>query len=203
MPPTASNPCSRCIRWTGRPWGYVGGLGQQPQHFGPFGLASRTPLRGLWLCGDHTETVPTRKGHTRLDEIQQDRIELPEHRGGKPLAGLRKRLRGHLAEASPTNMLCLTAFPTPHDRMVRDGYCLRRPSRPRHPFSDNKVASRGSQMTRRAFGMPCSWPSDGVSTPPAGKPLGPGPSGGHEKHPGLAATRLTFVVTSGVFTGGM
>lgn len=39
-------------RWTGRPWGYVGGLGQQPLGFGPFGLASRTPLRGLWLCGD-------------------------------------------------------------------------------------------------------------------------------------------------------
>ena len=39
-------------RWTGRPWGYVGGLGQQPRHFGPFGLASRTPLPGLWLCGD-------------------------------------------------------------------------------------------------------------------------------------------------------
>ncbi|MFM2007316.1 MAG: hypothetical protein RLZZ09_2971, partial [Pseudomonadota bacterium] len=36
-----------------------------------------------------------------------------------------------IAEASPTNMLCLTAFPTPHDRMLRDGYCLRRPSRPR------------------------------------------------------------------------
>ena len=50
-------------------------------------------------------------------------------------------------EASPTNMLCLTAFPTPHDRMLRDSYCLRRPSRPRHPFSDHKVASRGSQMT--------------------------------------------------------
>jgi phytoene dehydrogenase-like protein len=30
----------------------VGGLGQQPRHFGPFGLASRTPLQGLWLCGD-------------------------------------------------------------------------------------------------------------------------------------------------------
>ena len=39
-------------RWTGRPWGWVGGLGQQPRHFGPFGLASRTPLQGLWLCGD-------------------------------------------------------------------------------------------------------------------------------------------------------
>jgi len=39
-------------RWTGRPFGYVGGLGQHPSRFGPFGLASRTPLRGLWLCGD-------------------------------------------------------------------------------------------------------------------------------------------------------
>ena len=38
--------------WTGRPWGYVGGLGQHPLRFGPFGLASRTPLPHLWLCGD-------------------------------------------------------------------------------------------------------------------------------------------------------
>ena len=39
-------------RWTGRPGGIVGGLGQHPDRFGPFGLSSRTPLRGLWLCGD-------------------------------------------------------------------------------------------------------------------------------------------------------
>ncbi|MFQ6538914.1 MULTISPECIES: C-3',4' desaturase CrtD [Aphanothece] len=39
-------------RWTGRPFGFVGGLGQRPGSFGPFGLASRTPLEGLWLCGD-------------------------------------------------------------------------------------------------------------------------------------------------------
>ena len=39
-------------RWTGRPNGIVGGLGQHPSRFGPFGLSSRTPLRGLWLCGD-------------------------------------------------------------------------------------------------------------------------------------------------------
>jgi C-3',4' desaturase CrtD len=39
-------------RWTGRPFGFVGGLGQHPRRFGPFGLASRTPLEGLWLCGD-------------------------------------------------------------------------------------------------------------------------------------------------------
>ena len=38
--------------WTGRPQGIVGGLGQHPTRFGPFGLASRTPLPGLWLCGD-------------------------------------------------------------------------------------------------------------------------------------------------------
>ncbi len=39
-------------KWTGRPQGIVGGLGQHPSQFGPFGLASRTPLHGLWLCGD-------------------------------------------------------------------------------------------------------------------------------------------------------
>ncbi|MEY2645604.1 MAG: desaturase CrtD [Cyanobacteriota bacterium] len=38
--------------WTGRPFGFVGGLGQHPSRFGPFGLASRTPMPGLWLCGD-------------------------------------------------------------------------------------------------------------------------------------------------------
>ena len=38
--------------WTGRPQGIVGGLGQQPSRFGPFGLASRSPVSGLWLCGD-------------------------------------------------------------------------------------------------------------------------------------------------------
>ncbi len=39
-------------RWTGRPKGIVGGIGQTPSSFGPFGLSSRTPLEGLWLCGD-------------------------------------------------------------------------------------------------------------------------------------------------------
>ncbi len=39
-------------KWTGRPQGIVGGLGQHPSVFGPFGLASRTPISGLWLCGD-------------------------------------------------------------------------------------------------------------------------------------------------------
>lgn len=38
--------------WTGRPRGMVGGLGQHPSRFGPFGLAGRSPMRGFWLCGD-------------------------------------------------------------------------------------------------------------------------------------------------------
>jgi len=39
-------------RWTSRPRGIVGGLGQNPEIFGLFGLSSRTPFEGLWLCGD-------------------------------------------------------------------------------------------------------------------------------------------------------
>ncbi len=39
-------------KWTNRPNGVVGGLGQSPNVFGLFGLSSRTPFKGLWLSGD-------------------------------------------------------------------------------------------------------------------------------------------------------
>ncbi len=39
-------------KWTNRPRGIVGGLGQNLKTFGLFGLSSRTPFLGLWLCGD-------------------------------------------------------------------------------------------------------------------------------------------------------
>ncbi len=39
-------------KWTGRPDGIVGGLGQRPSSSGLFGLPSRTPMKGFWLCGD-------------------------------------------------------------------------------------------------------------------------------------------------------
>ncbi|MDA9703895.1 C-3',4' desaturase CrtD [Prochlorococcus sp. AH-736-L19] len=39
-------------KWTNRPNGIVGGLGQNPDIFGLFGLSSRTPFESLWLCGD-------------------------------------------------------------------------------------------------------------------------------------------------------
>ena len=40
------------LKWTGRPAGIVGGLGQYPFSSGLFGLSSRTPFKGFWLCGD-------------------------------------------------------------------------------------------------------------------------------------------------------
>ena len=46
-------------KWTRRPGGIVGGLGQHPLKFGPFGVASRTPMKGLWLCGD---SIPPGEG---------------------------------------------------------------------------------------------------------------------------------------------
>jgi len=40
--------------FTARHQGFVGGLGMRVGTFGPFGLANRTPVRGLWLVGDST-----------------------------------------------------------------------------------------------------------------------------------------------------
>ncbi len=41
-------------RFTARDRGIVGGVGQRVSTFGPFGLANRTPIDGLWLVGDST-----------------------------------------------------------------------------------------------------------------------------------------------------
>ncbi len=41
-------------KFTGRKNGYVGGVGQRVATFGPFGVANRTPIPGLWLVGDST-----------------------------------------------------------------------------------------------------------------------------------------------------
>ncbi|NCJ06595.1 C-3',4' desaturase CrtD [Synechococcales cyanobacterium C] len=41
-------------RFTARTRGIVGGIGQRPATFGPFGIANRTPIAGLWLVGDST-----------------------------------------------------------------------------------------------------------------------------------------------------
>ena len=41
-------------RYTARPLGYVGGVGQRPYQFGPFAISNRTPIENLWLVGDST-----------------------------------------------------------------------------------------------------------------------------------------------------
>jgi C-3',4' desaturase CrtD len=41
-------------RFTGREKGIVGGIGQRVATFGPFGFATRTPVKNLWLVGDST-----------------------------------------------------------------------------------------------------------------------------------------------------
>ncbi|MGQ4649143.1 C-3',4' desaturase CrtD [Lyngbya aestuarii] len=40
--------------YTGREQGIVGGIGQRVATFGPFGFATRTPVKSLWLVGDST-----------------------------------------------------------------------------------------------------------------------------------------------------
>jgi C-3',4' desaturase CrtD len=40
--------------YTSRQWGIVGGVGQRISTFGPFGIATRTPIDNLWLVGDST-----------------------------------------------------------------------------------------------------------------------------------------------------
>ena len=39
-------------KYTARDRGIVGGIGQRISTFGPFGFASRTPIKNLWLVGD-------------------------------------------------------------------------------------------------------------------------------------------------------
>lgn len=41
-------------RFTARERGIVGGIGQRISTFGPFGIATRTPIKQLWLVGDST-----------------------------------------------------------------------------------------------------------------------------------------------------
>ncbi|MGB5769379.1 MAG: C-3',4' desaturase CrtD [Crocosphaera sp.] len=40
--------------FTARDKGIVGGIGQRVATFGPFGIATRTPIKNLWLVGDST-----------------------------------------------------------------------------------------------------------------------------------------------------
>ena len=60
-------------RFTGRSLGRVGGVGQRVSTFGPFGLATRTPIRNLWLVGDSTHPGEGTAGvsYSALTIVQQ------------------------------------------------------------------------------------------------------------------------------------
>lgn len=63
-------------RFTARDRGIVGGIGQRLATFGPFGIASRTPLKHLWLVGDSTHPGEGTAGvsysaRTVVQQIQQ------------------------------------------------------------------------------------------------------------------------------------
>lgn len=42
------------VRYTGRDRGIVGGVGMRVSTFGPWGFATRTPIKNIWLVGDST-----------------------------------------------------------------------------------------------------------------------------------------------------
>ncbi|MBW4467294.1 MAG: C-3',4' desaturase CrtD [Pegethrix bostrychoides GSE-TBD4-15B] len=60
-------------RYTARDHGIVGGIGQRVPTFGPFGFATRTPIRNLWLVGDSTHPGEGTAGvsYAALTAVQQ------------------------------------------------------------------------------------------------------------------------------------
>jgi C-3',4' desaturase CrtD len=60
-------------RFTVREQGIVGGVGQRVSTFGPFGIATRTPIKQLWLVGDSTHPGEGTAGvsYSALTAVQQ------------------------------------------------------------------------------------------------------------------------------------
>ena len=62
-------------RFAARDQGIVGGIGQRPATFGPFGFATRTPIQNLWLVGDSTHPGEGTAGvsHSAVTVVRQIR----------------------------------------------------------------------------------------------------------------------------------
>jgi C-3',4' desaturase CrtD len=60
-------------RFTAREKGIVGGVGQRLATFGPFGIATRVPMKNLWLAGDSTHPGEGTAGvsYSALTIVQQ------------------------------------------------------------------------------------------------------------------------------------
>lgn len=65
-------------RFTGRNQGIVGGIGQRVSTFGPFGVATRTPIPHLWLVGDSTHPGEGTAGvsYSALTVVRQIEVKL-------------------------------------------------------------------------------------------------------------------------------
>ncbi|MGK7941580.1 MAG: C-3',4' desaturase CrtD [Crocosphaera sp.] len=65
--------------FTARDKGIVGGVGQRVSTFGPFGIATRTPIKNVWLVGDSTHPGEGTAGvsYSALTAVRQ--IEQLEH----------------------------------------------------------------------------------------------------------------------------
>lgn len=63
--------------YTGREQGVVGGIGQRVPTFGPFGFATRTPIKHLWLVGDSTHPGEGTAGvsYSALTAVRQIEVE--------------------------------------------------------------------------------------------------------------------------------
>jgi C-3',4' desaturase CrtD len=66
--------------YTGRDRGIVGGVGQRVSTFGPFGIATRTPITNLWLVGDSTHPGEGTAGvsYSALTAVRQMTAEAGE-----------------------------------------------------------------------------------------------------------------------------
>jgi C-3',4' desaturase CrtD len=69
--------------YTGRLDGIVGGVGQRIQTFGPFGIATRTPIQHLWLVGDSTHPGEGTAGvsYSALTTVRQIQEEDAREKG--------------------------------------------------------------------------------------------------------------------------
>lgn len=67
-------------RFTSREQGIVGGIGQRIPTFGPFGFATRTPIKQLWLVGDSTHPGEGTAGvsYSALTAVRQINSSLPD-----------------------------------------------------------------------------------------------------------------------------
>ena len=98
-------------------------------HFGTTAIAALDPAMGLRMAGRAQALLDALFAAGALEDVRTGGPQFPAQAASREFSAMVSQ--AFLNSASPTKRLCLTAFPTPHDRLLRDGYGLRRPSRPR------------------------------------------------------------------------